>query len=129
MYLAGKLGIFDKKGHSWKLLPVILPLFLAIFVGVTRIDDYWHHWTDVFAGALLGECSLVLNPFLLVFSILICSVQNVIAVGLIILSCTWGLNHVYSKLGCFYMFLALWRQFVAYVILLFLPVKSMSCLL
>jgi membrane-associated phospholipid phosphatase len=54
MYLAGKLGIFDKKGHSWKLLPVILPLFLAIFVGVTRIDDYWHHWTDVFAGALLG---------------------------------------------------------------------------
>jgi diacylglycerol diphosphate phosphatase/phosphatidate phosphatase len=54
MYLAGKLGIFDKKGHSWKLLPVILPLLLAIFVGVTRIDDYWHHWTDVFAGALLG---------------------------------------------------------------------------
>ncbi len=106
MYLAGKLGIFDKKGHSWKLLPVILPLLLAIFVGVTRIDDYWHHWTDVFAGALLGECScvcsiLVLNPFLPVFSILICSVQHVIAVGLIILSCTWGLNHVYQNWDVF----------------------------
>jgi len=40
-----------------------------------------------------------------------------------------GLESCVSKLGCFCMFLALWRQFVAYVILLFLPVKSMSCLL
>jgi len=57
MYLAGKLSIFDRQGHSWKVLPVILPLLGAIFVGVSRIDDYWHHWTDVFAGAILGECS------------------------------------------------------------------------
>jgi diacylglycerol diphosphate phosphatase/phosphatidate phosphatase len=54
MYLAGKLSIFDRQGHSWKVLPVILPLLGAIFVGVSRIDDYWHHWTDVFAGAILG---------------------------------------------------------------------------
>lgn len=57
MYLAGKLSIFDRQGHSWKVLPVILPLLGAVFVGVSRIDDYWHHWTDVFAGAILGECS------------------------------------------------------------------------
>ncbi|CAK9865081.1 unnamed protein product [Sphagnum jensenii] len=54
MYLAGKLSIFDRQGHSWKVLPVILPLLGAVFVGVSRIDDYWHHWTDVFAGAILG---------------------------------------------------------------------------
>ncbi|XP_022878914.1 lipid phosphate phosphatase 2-like isoform X2 [Olea europaea var. sylvestris] len=23
-------------------------------VGVSRVDDYWHHWQDVFAGGLLG---------------------------------------------------------------------------
>jgi hypothetical protein len=57
MYLAGKLKIFERQGHSWKVLPVILPLLGAIFVGISRIDDYWHHWEDVFAGAILGECS------------------------------------------------------------------------
>ncbi|KAG0561857.1 hypothetical protein KC19_9G098100 [Ceratodon purpureus] len=54
MYLAGKLGVFDRQGHSWKLFPVVLPILGATFVGITRVDDYWHHWTDVCAGAAIG---------------------------------------------------------------------------
>jgi len=23
-------------------------------VGVSRVDDYWHHWQDVFGGAIIG---------------------------------------------------------------------------
>ncbi|KAG0582293.1 hypothetical protein M758_3G048400 [Ceratodon purpureus] len=54
MYMAGKLSIFDRKGHSWKVFPIVLTMLGATFVGVTRIDDYWHHWTDVCTGASIG---------------------------------------------------------------------------
>ncbi|CAM6035027.1 unnamed protein product [Sphagnum compactum] len=55
LYIAGKLGtFFDRRGHTVKLLPVILPLLLATFIAVTRVDNYWHHWFDGFAGGLLG---------------------------------------------------------------------------
>ena len=61
MYLAGKIGVFDQRGHSWKLFPVVLPLLGATFVGITRVDDYWHHWNDVFAGAAIGELAVTPN--------------------------------------------------------------------
>lgn len=54
MYLSGKIRVFDRRGHVAKLCIVILPLLVAALVGVSRVDDYWHHWTDVFAGGLLG---------------------------------------------------------------------------
>ncbi|KAL9246252.1 hypothetical protein vseg_019810 [Gypsophila vaccaria] len=54
LYLAAKIQAFDQKGHVGKLCVVFLPLLLAALVGVSRVDDYWHHWTDVFAGALIG---------------------------------------------------------------------------
>ncbi|KAG0613024.1 hypothetical protein M758_6G070600 [Ceratodon purpureus] len=57
MYMGGKLGVFDHRGHSWKLFPVILPLLGATFVAITRVDDYWHHWTDVCTGAAIGLLS------------------------------------------------------------------------
>ncbi|KAK2974860.1 hypothetical protein RJ640_021928 [Escallonia rubra] len=53
-YLAGKIRVFDRRGHVAKLCYVLLPLLVAALVGVSRIDDYWHHWQDVFAGGLLG---------------------------------------------------------------------------
>ncbi|CAM0954095.1 unnamed protein product [Alopecurus aequalis] len=53
-YLAGKIRAFDRGGHVAKLCIVILPLLLAAMVGVSRVDDYWHHWQDVFAGGILG---------------------------------------------------------------------------
>ncbi|KAI4357739.1 hypothetical protein L6164_001670 [Bauhinia variegata] len=54
LYLSGKIKAFDKKGHVSKLCIVFLPLLAACLVGISRVDDYWHHWQDVFAGGLLG---------------------------------------------------------------------------
>ncbi|XP_010549902.1 PREDICTED: putative lipid phosphate phosphatase 3, chloroplastic isoform X2 [Tarenaya hassleriana] len=54
LYLSGKIQVFDRKGHIAKLCIVFLPLLFASIVGISRVDDYWHHWQDVFAGGLLG---------------------------------------------------------------------------
>lgn len=53
-YLSGKIRVFDRRGHVAKLCFLFLPLLIAALVGVSRVDDYWHHWTDVFAGSLIG---------------------------------------------------------------------------
>lgn len=53
-YVAGKVKAFDRRGHVAKLCVVLLPLLLAAMVAVSRVDDYWHHWQDVFAGGILG---------------------------------------------------------------------------
>ncbi|KAK6255751.1 hypothetical protein QUC31_017414 [Theobroma cacao] len=54
LYLSGKVKAFDHRGHVAKLCIVFLPLLVASLVGISRVDDYWHHWQDVFAGGLLG---------------------------------------------------------------------------
>lgn len=54
LYLAGKVKVFDRRGHVAKLCIVFLPLLMASLVAVSRVDDYWHHWQDVFAGGILG---------------------------------------------------------------------------
>ncbi|CAL9031630.1 unnamed protein product, partial [Prunus brigantina] len=53
-YLSGKIKVFDRRGHSAKLCIAFLPLLCAALVGISRVDDYWHHWQDVFAGGLIG---------------------------------------------------------------------------
>uniref|UniRef100_A0A5B6YHS8 Putative Lipid phosphate phosphatase 2 isoform 1 n=1 Tax=Davidia involucrata TaxID=16924 RepID=A0A5B6YHS8_DAVIN len=53
-YLSGKIRVFDRRGHVAKLCIIFLPLLVAALVGVSRVDDYWHHWQDVFAAGLLG---------------------------------------------------------------------------
>ncbi|XP_058783746.1 probable lipid phosphate phosphatase 4 [Vicia villosa] len=67
-YLSGKIRVFDRRGHVGKLSIVLLPLLTAALVGISRVDDYWHHWTDVFVGGLIGiivssTCYLLLFPF------------------------------------------------------------------
>ena len=56
LYLSGKIRAFDNRGHVAKLCIVFLPLLVATLVGISRVDDYRHHWQDVFAGGLLGLC-------------------------------------------------------------------------
>ncbi|XP_038984733.1 lipid phosphate phosphatase 2-like isoform X2 [Phoenix dactylifera] len=53
-YLSGKIQAFDRRGHIAKLCILFLPLLCASLVAISRVDDYWHHWQDVFAGGLLG---------------------------------------------------------------------------
>ncbi|GLT48861.1 hypothetical protein SLA2020_224530 [Shorea laevis] len=67
-YMSGKIRAFDRRGHVAKLCILFLPIMLATLVGISRVDDYWHHWTDVFAGALIGStvasfCYLQSFPF------------------------------------------------------------------
>jgi len=52
--MSGKIQAFDRRGHAAKLCPVLLPLLAAALVGVSRVDNYWHHWQDIFAGGLIG---------------------------------------------------------------------------
>ncbi|GFZ00277.1 lipid phosphate phosphatase 3 [Actinidia rufa] len=60
LYLSGKIKAFDRRGHVAKLCIVLLPLLVASLVAISRVDDYWHHWQDVFAGGLLG---LIVSTF------------------------------------------------------------------
>ncbi|KAL8253353.1 hypothetical protein R6Q59_037046 [Mikania micrantha] len=67
-YLCGKLRAFSKKGHARNLCIIVSPYLFAALVGVSRVDDYWHHWTDVFTGAIIGTivsafCYLQFFPF------------------------------------------------------------------
>ncbi|KAJ7569082.1 hypothetical protein O6H91_01G059900 [Diphasiastrum complanatum] len=55
LYLAGKLELFNRRARVGKLGIVFVPLLGAALVGISRVDDYWHHWQDVFAGGLLGS--------------------------------------------------------------------------
>jgi membrane-associated phospholipid phosphatase len=43
-------------GAAWRTTAALSPLLLAMWVGLTRVRDYWHHWSDVATGAALGAC-------------------------------------------------------------------------
>ncbi|KAI0362173.1 acid phosphatase/Vanadium-dependent haloperoxidase [Trametes cingulata] len=53
-YLAGKLHLFDTRGHTVKAWLALTPLSGAALVAISRTMDYRHHWHDVLAGSLLG---------------------------------------------------------------------------
>lgn len=53
-YLAGKLHLFDKRGHTGKAWLSFSPFAAAALVAISRTMDYRHHWHDVLVGSLLG---------------------------------------------------------------------------
>ncbi|KAI9279261.1 phosphatidic acid phosphatase type 2/haloperoxidase [Sporodiniella umbellata] len=53
-YIAGKLRLFDEMGHTYKGFLSIFPFLGATLVAISRVEDYRHHWQDVFIGAILG---------------------------------------------------------------------------
>ncbi|CAM6085549.1 unnamed protein product [Calypogeia fissa] len=54
MYLTGKLGVFDKRGWTSRVVIVFIPLLCATLVAVSRVDNYQHRWWDCIFGAFLG---------------------------------------------------------------------------
>lgn len=55
IFLLGHLQINGLAGRSLKLIAVGVPLLAALLVGISRIDDYRHHWQDVLVGDILGR--------------------------------------------------------------------------
>ncbi|KAH7908222.1 PAP2-domain-containing protein [Hygrophoropsis aurantiaca] len=53
-YLAGKLHMFDRRGHASKAWLALTPLTGASLVAISRTMDYRHHWEDVLTGSVLG---------------------------------------------------------------------------
>ncbi|KAH9856937.1 acid phosphatase/Vanadium-dependent haloperoxidase [Lenzites betulinus] len=53
-YLAGKLHLFDRKGHTVKAWLALAPLSGAALVAISRTMDYRHHWQDVLTGSIVG---------------------------------------------------------------------------
>ncbi|KIY68632.1 PAP2-domain-containing protein [Cylindrobasidium torrendii FP15055 ss-10] len=53
-YLAGKLHLFDERGHAGKAWVSMTPFFGAALVAISRSMDYRHHWHDILIGSILG---------------------------------------------------------------------------
>ncbi|GAA5978862.1 hypothetical protein JCM5350_004850 [Sporobolomyces pararoseus] len=61
LYAAGKMHLFDRRGHAIKAWIAVTPCIGATLIAVSRTMDYRHHATDVIAGALLGSWVAVLT--------------------------------------------------------------------
>ncbi|KAF8911073.1 phosphatidic acid phosphatase type 2/haloperoxidase [Gymnopilus junonius] len=53
-YLAGKMHLFDHRGHAGKAWLALSPFMAAALVAISRTMDYRHHWQDVLVGSLVG---------------------------------------------------------------------------
>ncbi|KAH8829669.1 phosphatidic acid phosphatase type 2/haloperoxidase [Flagelloscypha sp. PMI_526] len=56
-YLAGKMHLFDKRGHAGKSWIALAPFAGATLIAISRTMDYRHHWHDVFVGAIIGTAT------------------------------------------------------------------------
>ncbi|KAF9963772.1 hypothetical protein BGZ70_007187 [Mortierella alpina] len=54
LWLAGKMHIFDRRGYSLKGVILIVPIFGALLVAITRVQDSRHAGIDVTWGSILG---------------------------------------------------------------------------
>ncbi|GAB4823961.1 hypothetical protein N2152v2_011007 [Parachlorella kessleri] len=53
-WLLGKTRCFDGTPNPARFVVCLLPLGGALWIGLTRLQDYWHHVEDVAAGFALG---------------------------------------------------------------------------
>ncbi len=66
LFLYDFLGAFlppvgNEGGQVWTLFVATMPTLGAVLVGCSRVSDYWHHPTDVMAGAALGTLCAFLS--------------------------------------------------------------------
>jgi len=53
-YLSYVLRLPKRPGSVYKVWIVLLPHMIALFIGLSRISDYRHHWEDVLVGLIAG---------------------------------------------------------------------------
>ncbi|ODN82821.1 hypothetical protein L202_01088 [Cryptococcus amylolentus CBS 6039] len=54
LYLAGKMHLWDIRGHRTRAWAALSPLLGGAMVAISRTADNRHHWQDVLIGSLLG---------------------------------------------------------------------------
>ncbi|TFY71761.1 hypothetical protein EVG20_g1252 [Dentipellis fragilis] len=60
LYVAGKMHLFDKRGHALKVWIALTPVSGAALVTISRSMDYRHHWEDLLVGTILGASTAYL---------------------------------------------------------------------
>jgi phosphatidate phosphatase len=63
IYIQKRLPMNNSSGVMLRSLIQGLALNLAIYVGYTRISDYWHHWSDVLMGLIQGSISSLITAY------------------------------------------------------------------
>jgi membrane-associated phospholipid phosphatase len=59
LFLNQMLNISRRYGNDViKLVLIVLPLFVAVAISITRVNDYMHHWQDVSVGGIIGKISI-----------------------------------------------------------------------
>eukprot|EP01129_Flabellula_baltica_P002776 TRINITY_DN1262_c0_g1_i2.p1 TRINITY_DN1262_c0_g1~~TRINITY_DN1262_c0_g1_i2.p1 ORF type:complete len:130 (+),score=19.28 TRINITY_DN1262_c0_g1_i2:532-921(+) len=54
-WLSFQLGLYEKQGgQMWKYIVCLLVVYVAFYVGISRIIDYHHHFYDITCGAIIG---------------------------------------------------------------------------
>nr|ODN89983.1 PAP2 domain-containing protein [Cryptococcus depauperatus CBS 7841] len=54
LYLAGKMHLWDIRGHRTRAWAALVPLLGGAMVAISRTRDNRHHWQDIVIGSLLG---------------------------------------------------------------------------
>lgn len=54
-WLAGQLSVARPGAPLYRVIIVILPVILALYVAASRTADYRHHFSDVISGSILGS--------------------------------------------------------------------------
>ncbi|ELP87979.1 phosphatidic acid phosphatase type 2 domain containing protein 1B, putative [Entamoeba invadens IP1] len=63
LYVAGELRVFSDKPEMWRLIPVIVPFILAGIIVISRTRDYYHNFSDIIAGSIIGLFSAIIGYF------------------------------------------------------------------
>ncbi|KAL7712557.1 Phosphatidic acid phosphatase type 2 domain containing protein [Entamoeba marina] len=63
LYIAGELRVFSVRSEMWRLIPVIVPLILAGIICISRTRDYYHNFSDILGGSLIGMASSMMVYF------------------------------------------------------------------